>query len=88
MSADKCLRICLEFENLKTFCILIFLGINQVPNVLKKSIKNGITGLKTGDFDVFNASNRKYRVRHRQNCLMKFDYSLKTISREKTPKYL
>ena len=41
-----------------------------------------------GDFDVFNASGRKYRVRYKQNRLMKFDYILKTISREKTSKYL
>ena len=28
------------------------------------------------------------RVRYRQNCLMKFDYVLKAISMEKTPKYI
>ena len=42
----------------------------------------------TGDFDVSNASGRKYRVRYRQNCLMEFDSILKTISMEKTRKYL
>ena len=28
----------------------------------------------TGDFDVFNISGIKWRVRYRQNFLMKFDY--------------
>ena len=43
----------------------------------------------TGDFDVFNVSGIKYRVRYRKIFdLIKFDYLLKTISIERTTKYL
>ena len=41
----------------------------------------------TRDFDVLYVSGIKYRVRYNQSCLfdlIKFDYILKTISREKT----
>ena len=41
----------------------------------------------TGDFDVFNVSGIKYRVRYRKIFdLIKFDYLLKTISIERTTK--
>ena len=41
----------------------------------------------TRDFDVLYVSGIKYRVRYNQNCLfdlIKLDYVLKTVSREKT----
>ena len=47
------------FENLKMFCVLIFININQVSNDLKKLYKNGITWLMTKNFDVLYVSGIK-----------------------------
>ena len=58
---------------MKTFCVLIFLDIKQVFNNLQELYKNEITCLKTRGFDVFNVSGIKYRVRYRQNCLIKLN---------------